>query len=131
MIGRLGEAMAYAIRGVAAAVGDPANKGLVGLTGAIILLASGVYMVVEGLSLLDALFVSVATISTVGYADLVPATAMGCIFMIGFIFVGIGVFVVTAASIASARHPAWTSARRCQGGGSLAHRLAEEEAQTP
>lgn len=100
MIGRVGEAMAYAIRGVAAAVGDPATKGLVGLTGAIILLASGVYMVVEGWSPLDALFFSVATISTVGYGDLVPATFAGRIFTIGFIFVGIGVFVVTAASIA-------------------------------
>jgi voltage-gated potassium channel Kch len=100
VIDRFGEAMAYAIWGVVAAVGDPATKCLVGLTGAIILLASGVYMPVEGWSLLDALVLSVATISTVGYGDLVPATATGRIFTIGFIFVGIGVLVVTAASIA-------------------------------
>jgi voltage-gated potassium channel Kch len=100
VIGRFGAATAYAVRGIFAAVGDPTTKGLIGLTGAIILLASGFYMIFEGWNLLDALFFSVATISTVGYGDLVPATFAGRIFTIGFIFVGIGVFVVTAASIA-------------------------------
>lgn len=40
-----------------------------------------------------------ATISTVGYGEVVPATAAGRIFTMIQVFVGIGVFVTTAASI--------------------------------
>jgi hypothetical protein len=100
MIGRFVKAMAYAVQGIFLAVADPATKGLIGLTAAIVVLASAFYMLMESWSFLDAMFFSVATISTVGYGDLVPTTAAGRIFTICYIFVAIGVFVVTAAAIA-------------------------------
>jgi voltage-gated potassium channel Kch len=99
MIGRVAKAMAHAVRGICKAVADPATKGPIGLTAAIVVLASTFYTA-EGWSLLDAMFFSVATISTAGYGDLVPVTAAGRIFTIGDIFVGIGVFVATADAIA-------------------------------
>jgi voltage-gated potassium channel Kch len=57
---------------------------------------------VEGWSLLDSLYFSVVTIATVGYGDLAPRTTLGKIFTIGYIFVGIGIFVSAATSIAQA-----------------------------
>jgi voltage-gated potassium channel len=86
--------------GVAGALRDPATSGLIGLTAAIILGAAVFYVVVEGWGFLDALFFATVTISTVGFGDMVPQTALGRTFTILFIFVGIGLFVATAASLA-------------------------------
>lgn len=49
---------------------------------------------VEGWSWLDSYFFTVVTISTVGYGQLVPATAIGKIATTILIFVGLGVFAV-------------------------------------
>lgn len=48
----------------------------------------------EGWSWLDAYFFTVVTLSTVGYGNLVPATAVGKIGTTVFILVGLGVFAV-------------------------------------
>jgi voltage-gated potassium channel len=49
---------------------------------------------VEGWSWLDSYFFTVVTLSTVGYGELVPATAMGKIGTTVFILVGLGIFAV-------------------------------------
>ncbi len=49
---------------------------------------------VEGWSWLDAYFFTVVTLSTVGYGNLVPVTALGKIGTTALIFVGLGVFAV-------------------------------------
>lgn len=49
---------------------------------------------VEGWSWIDSYFFTVATLSTVGYGELVPATATGKIGTTIFIFVGLGIFAV-------------------------------------
>jgi voltage-gated potassium channel Kch len=100
MIARFAASLRVISGGLHAAWSDPTTKALIGLTGAIVVAASVFYVIIEGWSLLDAVFFSVATISTVGYGDVVPVTAAGRIFTVFFIFSGIGVFVVTAASIA-------------------------------
>jgi voltage-gated potassium channel Kch len=60
-----------------------------------VLLASGTifYTNVEGWTVLDALYFCVATLTTVGYGDLAPTTAVGKIFTIMYILGGIGVLV--------------------------------------
>lgn len=62
----------------------------------VLIIASGTvfFRWAEGWSWLDAYFFTVVTLSTVGYGNLVPATAMGKIGTTVFIFVGLGVFVV-------------------------------------
>jgi small conductance mechanosensitive channel len=67
-----------------------------------IALATVTFWVVEGWSLLDAAFFSVVTISTVGYGNLVPETALGKIFAMFYILVGLGVFVAAASAVAEA-----------------------------
>ncbi len=50
------------------------------LTAAIIVMAATFYGIVEGWTFIDAMFFSVATISTVGYGDMVPETVAGRVF---------------------------------------------------
>lgn len=47
----------------------------------------------EGLSVIDALYFCIATLSTVGHPDFVPQTAFGKIFTMVYIVVGTGLFM--------------------------------------
>ena len=53
------------------------------------------FRLVEGWTWLDAYFFTVVTLSTVGYGNLVPATAAGKIGTTVFILLGLGIFAVT------------------------------------
>ena len=53
----------------------------------------------EGWSVIDSLFFSVVTMSTVGYGDLYPVTDMGKIFTVVYIFLSIGTFVAFTAKM--------------------------------
>ena len=84
---------------------------------AVLLLTSGTlfYSAVEGWRWIDALYFSVATLSTVGYGDLVPQTDLGKIFTICFILVGLGVFVTLVTRLAHAMMGTASNARRENG----------------
>ena len=58
----------------------------------IILLVGGsyIYSNIEGWRYLDSVYFTVATVTTVGYGDIVPQTDTGKIFTIFFSFLGIG-----------------------------------------
>jgi voltage-gated potassium channel Kch len=59
-----------------------------------------VFSRIEGWPLVDALYFSVVSMTTVGYGDLTPQSALGKLVSLGFLLVGIGVFVLTVSSIA-------------------------------
>jgi len=67
---------------------------LLGVLGAIIGLGTVFFRFVENWSWLDAYFFTVVTLSTVGYGNLVPATALGKVGTTVLIFVGLGVFAL-------------------------------------
>lgn len=71
---------------------------------ALVTLVSGTvfYRNVEGWSWIDALYFSVATVSTVGYGDFVPQTTFGKFFTAIYIVVGVGVFVLFFTQLARA-----------------------------
>ncbi|MCK5237612.1 MAG: potassium channel protein [Deltaproteobacteria bacterium] len=68
----------------------------------VLIIAMGVValMAVEGWSFLDSLFMTVITISTVGYREVHPLSSEGKVLIILLIFVGVGTFVYIISSIA-------------------------------
>lgn len=58
------------------------------------------FMITEGLRFVDALYMAVITLSTVGYQEVAPATVAGRVFTIGFIVVGVGTALYTVVVVA-------------------------------
>ena len=58
------------------------------------------FMVIEEWSFLDALYMTIITISTVGYRELYPLSDQGKIFVIVFIILGVGAFLYVISTIA-------------------------------
>lgn len=52
------------------------------------------YHFVEGWGLLDALYFCTVTLATIGFGDLSPATRIGKLFTIAYVFVGVGTLAV-------------------------------------
>jgi len=63
----------------------------------VILLGGGVYSKIEGWSIIDSIYFSTVTITTLGYGDFVPVTQFGKIFTIFFSVSGIalGLYIMT------------------------------------
>ena len=57
------------------------------------------YMLIEGWGFLDALYMTLITISTVGYGETNPVGSLGRIFTITLIFFGVGTFLFLAGSV--------------------------------
>jgi voltage-gated potassium channel Kch len=70
------------------------------VAGALLVTGTLVYWHFEHWTIIQALYFSVATLTTVGYGDFAPTTAGTQIFTIVYLLTGIGVFVALLASIA-------------------------------
>ncbi len=71
---------------------SPAQRMAIAIAGITILTAVGTigYILIEGMSLLDALYMTVITISTVGYGEVKPLDEAGRMFTMALIVVGVG-----------------------------------------
>lgn len=94
-----------------APLGDRLVEWLLGLTPRALLVAiSGVvafgtvgYMIFAGLDLLEALYMALITVSTVGYTDLAAdASAASRLFTVVYLVLGVAVFSVTISALAAA-----------------------------
>ena len=56
------------------------------------------YHNIEKMSYLDALYFSVMTLATVGYGDLSPHTALGKLFTIVYVLIGVGIITAVIAN---------------------------------
>lgn len=86
--------------GVGMALGDPQVRLLMGMTLSVIGVATVFYRFVEGWTFVDAAYFATVTIATVGYGDFAPQTVAGKLFTIGYVLVGIGLFVAAGTALA-------------------------------
>ena len=72
---------------------SPARRFIIATAGLVLLVATGTvgYMLIEEMSFLDALFMSVITLSTVGFQEVKPLDPHGKVFTIFLIITGVGV----------------------------------------
>lgn len=79
---------------------DPAYRWL--LVSVMVTLGTGTvfYSIVEDWSLLDSLYFSVVTLTTIGYGDFTPQTTLGKIFTISYIFLGLGLIATFVRTVA-------------------------------
>lgn len=85
--------------GLQRAFSSPPVRIMVGLTAILIGIASVFYHYVEGWGWIDCFYFSVVTISTLGYGDFTPQTAIGKLFTSFYVLCGLGLFVSTATMI--------------------------------
>ena len=79
---------------------DPETRALPVVAGALLLTGTIFYWRTEDWTVIQALYFSVVTLTTVGYGDLHPTSAGTQIFTIIYILTGLGVFVALLASVA-------------------------------
>ncbi|PZQ95413.1 MAG: two pore domain potassium channel family protein [Cereibacter sphaeroides] len=89
-------------RAISVAMRTPRVVAALTISAGIVSFSAIVYMILEGWSLLDAIYFCFVTMSTVGYGDFAPHTALGKIFTIFYLLIGIGTFVLTVSAIAEA-----------------------------
>lgn len=96
---RLGTGLGDILAGIRAAFASRQVRFLVALTALLIGLAAIFFHLVEGWGWIDSFYFSVITISTVGYGDFAPQTALGKLFTSFYVLCGLGLFVTTATAI--------------------------------
>jgi len=80
---------------------DPEFRALLILLTTLLAGATYFYWHVEGWSVVDSLYFSVMTTSTIGYGDLVPTTTFSKLFTIIFAILSIGIFVAVVSKLVS------------------------------
>jgi voltage-gated potassium channel len=72
-------------------------RALLGLVAITLGIGTVVYHLVEHMSWLDAYYLSVVTLTTVGYGDFSPQTTFGKVFTTFYIFAGVGILTTYIA----------------------------------
>lgn len=93
-------AVSRLFRALVRAIRDPATRGLVALTAMILALGTAFYSLAEGWSVIESLYFSVVTLTTIGFGDLAPTRDATRLFTIVYSLVGIGVLAAFVTSLA-------------------------------
>ncbi len=71
----------------------------VALSAIIVMIGTSGYVLIEGWSFLDALYMTIITISTVGFMEVQPMGDMGHLFTIFLVFIGVGFTLYVAGAV--------------------------------
>jgi len=72
---------------------DPDARGPLVLVASLLIAGTTFYTIVEGWSVVDAVYFCAMSLATVGYGDVVPDTDAGKIFTVVYVLAGIGILV--------------------------------------
>ncbi len=72
-------------------------------------MGTALYPIMEGWSVLDSLYFSVITLTTIGFGDFTPETTAGKIFTILYVFIGLG-FIMAFVTTLVQRSRIWAEA---------------------
>jgi voltage-gated potassium channel len=72
---------------------DPSQRGPLLLVVSLLVVGAIFYTLVEGWTVVDAIYFSAMSLATVGYGDLVPETDIGKLFTVVYVITGIGILV--------------------------------------
>ena len=89
------------LRAFAHGARDPNTQPLYVAVGGLLTTGTIFYAVVERWSILDALYFSVTALTTVGFGDFTPQTALGKAFTIIFVLAGVGLLLAFANAVLS------------------------------
>jgi hypothetical protein len=89
----------YWFRAVREGFRDPAARPLFLSVAALLATGTVVYAIFERWSLLDSLYFSVMTLTTVGYGDFAPHTVAGKVFTMVYVLAGIAVILAFADAV--------------------------------
>lgn len=81
------------VRTVWQSLKDPQFQALLFMVFVMLTVGTVFYRQAEGWSLLDSLYFSVITLTTVGYGDFSPSTGAGKVFTIFYVIVGVGIIL--------------------------------------
>jgi len=84
---------------------EPETKILVIAALVVILIGTGAFVLIEGWTVIEAMYFCVVTLATVGYGDLHPTTDLGRLFTIGYIIIGVGIIGLFISQLAKHRQP--------------------------
>jgi voltage-gated potassium channel len=90
---RLVAGLALPLRALAVMVRDPEERGPALLVASLLIVGAIFYPLVEGWSVVDAIYFSAMSLATVGYGDVVPETEIGKLFTVVYVLAGIGILV--------------------------------------
>jgi len=93
--------MRYLFKGIRSFLTDPTSQTLLAFASLIMGIGTVFYRFVEDLTWIDSLYFSVITLTTVGYGDISPTTTVGKVFTMGYVLLGIGIFVAVVTEIAT------------------------------
>src|SRR4030042_732682 len=79
---------------------DPDLRGMFLVVGLIVLVGALFYSKVENWNFFDSLYFCIVTLATVGYGDFTPHTALGKLFTVIYILIGVGVLEVFVSTVA-------------------------------
>ncbi|HEX8392820.1 MAG TPA: potassium channel protein [Longimicrobium sp.] len=110
---------------VRAALEDPLRQFQLSLAVLILLVAVGTvgYHLIERMGWINALYMTVITVATVGFGEIEPLTATGRMFTMGLIVLGVGVGAWAASNLVEVAlgQTLWTSVQRRKMKDSLSH----------
>jgi voltage-gated potassium channel len=98
---RLFAGLALPLRAFMLMLRDPHERGPALLVISLLIAGTVFYTLVEGWSVVDAVYFCAMSLATVGYGDIVPTTSGGKIFTVVYVLAGIGILVSFFSALAA------------------------------